>query len=1051
MAFVYFFTKYPMGEETEPKKMKNGRLKLLFGGLAMVVVLMTVVLNMRIGSSSHQVISDLLSSFSETEDDLLPHDMHELLAKKKSKAAVPKSHEHKDQVRFVLRENNLGAPEFIGKYKDTEGNKIEPHVDHIKERHDAFEVQLGNKKAASTYQYKGENTVAIGCAVTTRNQEGLKPDNMMLEMPFFKGLVSSFCLTATLGFNYHFYVAHDHYDSFFMARNDSHELFELAFYTLTQKTCAQGLNVSLHMVECNHSGNPAWAQNDAMMAAYMDNIAYYYRVNDDTLMESTGWTEKFIEELDRFNPPKVGVVGPWFKEGNIVILTHDFVHRTHVDIFGFYYPRVFTDWFADDWITGVYWPERTRKVPGTKVKHTMERGQRYVAHYEKANKVRVEVEIGKLILKRYLERVKNAGDVGTWNAESRNVISMSLFGTNIDLLYGALRYSQLVPIIFPAWRLRVYVEDYKDKPNYPNVLRIIVRKLENSGVEVIKLGANVTSILHPSLWRYLIADDLDVNYFIVRDANTRPSEREAAALEAWLQKRKMFYCVRDYPTHSAQGLIPSLVGGIPVQLKEYFKEPWLKIMASFKSDLEFLRTYLWPKIKSKLYCHDSVSCTQWPGAEAFPILRKENEFIGQRFDANDQIYEQDDVDILQWNATFIKPECVFVKNTGFVDEAVRAVIRHRPVFWSQDYHVTPIMDMKSLLTPIGVKIIDNSLSYYCSNVGTCAKDLRVIQKGNGMRLTPELIEQFYQAYRNDQTMKKVTTFVCTLPVAMCEAFTKFNKSMIIISTIRYEQARPEPEKWHALNRLLQDASNDPKSIVAANNLYDARYIEYFTGIHPPVVPNLCNYLKDSYRPSRKQFLLTPIHSTELYDTFLTTFDGIIMKKQIDLVLFPLREMYPQYLFSDIAAHPGIVYVPYQVSMVSMTEQYRMNIPLFFPTVELLAKWHVQYQVVRQRTWSGYMRKKTSQSAIPGVVPNVPDPNNDLDEDAVRYWLKFADYYQWPNIIYYRSIEDLVNKMLHIDLDVISQRMKVHNEKVTHEVKDIWSAMLLKVTEGKPMP
>jgi len=99
-----------------------------------------------------------------------------------------------------------------------------------------------------------------------------------------------------------------------------------------------------------------------MMAAYMDNMDYYYRVNDDTVMETTGWTEKFIDELERFNPPKIGVVGPWFREGNVVILTHDFVHRTHIDILGFYYPRVFTDWFADDWITGVYWPERCRKV-----------------------------------------------------------------------------------------------------------------------------------------------------------------------------------------------------------------------------------------------------------------------------------------------------------------------------------------------------------------------------------------------------------------------------------------------------------------------------------------------------------------------------------------------------------------------------------------------------------------------------------------------------------------------------------------------------------------
>ena len=52
-----------------------------------------------------------------------------------------------------------------------------------------------------------------------------------------------------------------------------------------------------------------------MMAAYMDNMAYYYRVNDDTVMETTGWTEKLVEELLRSDPPNVGVVGPWFKEG----------------------------------------------------------------------------------------------------------------------------------------------------------------------------------------------------------------------------------------------------------------------------------------------------------------------------------------------------------------------------------------------------------------------------------------------------------------------------------------------------------------------------------------------------------------------------------------------------------------------------------------------------------------------------------------------------------------------------------------------------------------
>ena len=53
-----------------------------------------------------------------------------------------------------------------------------------------------------------------------------------------------------------------------------------------------------------------------MMGAYMDDMAYYYRVNDDTVMETGGWTEKMIEQLLRSEPTNVGVAGPWFKEGN---------------------------------------------------------------------------------------------------------------------------------------------------------------------------------------------------------------------------------------------------------------------------------------------------------------------------------------------------------------------------------------------------------------------------------------------------------------------------------------------------------------------------------------------------------------------------------------------------------------------------------------------------------------------------------------------------------------------------------------------------------------
>jgi len=200
-------------------------------------------------------------------------------------------------------------------------------------------------------------------------------------------------------------------------------------------------------------------------------------------------------------------------------------------------------------------------------------------------------------------------------------------------------------------------------------------------------------------------------------------------------------------------------------------------------------------------------------------------------------------------------------------------------------------------------------------VGTCAKHLRVINSDNGMQLDEDIIRQFYKSYRDDPAMLSVTAFLCTLPVSMCEAFVPFNKSLVIVASIRYEQGRGEPERWQALNSLLASVASNKRSVLAANNLYDAKYIEYFTGLRPLLLPNYCAYLSDSYQPTRKQFLVAPIHSTELYDVFFAEFDNVVMKRGVNLVLFPLREMYPQYLYSDLASHRGIVYIPYQARLL----------------------------------------------------------------------------------------------------------------------------------------
>ena len=110
-------------------------------------------------------------------------------------------------------------------------------------------------------------------------------------------------------------------------------------------------------------------------AYYNAKADYIYRVNDDTEL-ATRWAKKFTHALATMD--NVGAVGPACKQGNRRILTHDFTHRKHMDIFqGQYYPPDLSDWWMDDWISRVYGAARTIKASNVEiVHHTHQHGQR---------------------------------------------------------------------------------------------------------------------------------------------------------------------------------------------------------------------------------------------------------------------------------------------------------------------------------------------------------------------------------------------------------------------------------------------------------------------------------------------------------------------------------------------------------------------------------------------------------------------------------------------------------------------------------------------------
>ena len=137
-------------------------------------------------------------------------------------------------------------------------------------------------------------------------------------------------------------------------------------------------------------------------AAYDMGADYFYRLNDDTEIAGK-WPTKFVGALNSL-PAPFGVVGPHCKQGNTGILTHDFVHRTHMEIFSMnYYPPELVDWWMDDWISRVYGYKRTLECQSCLVvHHTGAHGQRYQVDRENFKNLERLISEGRQLIRKWM-------------------------------------------------------------------------------------------------------------------------------------------------------------------------------------------------------------------------------------------------------------------------------------------------------------------------------------------------------------------------------------------------------------------------------------------------------------------------------------------------------------------------------------------------------------------------------------------------------------------------------------------------------------------------
>ena len=146
-------------------------------------------------------------------------------------------------------------------------------------------------------------------------------------------------------------------------------------------------------------------------------------------------------------------------------------------------------------------------------------------------------------------------------------------------------------------------------------------------------------------------------------------------------------------------------------------------------------------------------------------------------------------------------------------------------------------------------------------------------------------------------------------------------------------------------------------------------------------------------------------------------------------------------WQELYAFKGIVHFPYNISTMSVFEQYSANVPLFLPSKNFLRTLRAIYpdDILSQLSFFQIFHLN------PPTTPE--DLNNIQDRKSLNCWIDSADFYDvenMPYIQYFDSFDHLEELLLTTDCNAISQKMREHNEKRKQIVVEKWQKILSQI-------
>lgn len=353
-------------------------------------------------------------------------------------------------------------------------------------------------------------------------------------------------------------------------------------------------------------------------------------------------------------------------------------------------------------------------------------------------------------------------------------------------------------------------------------------------------------------------------------------------------------------------------------------------------------------------------------------------------------------------------------------------------FFNLDLHISVIADIKHIFTSFGHTVDNWSISGHAHLMGRPTDSVEIVNQHTWRQLNSDMIEEFYKRY--EPVLRDYDGFIVTHTPCFSLLYEKFDKPIITVASTRYEDPfSSDMVNWSKFNHYLQQQIDKNIIIPVSNNKYDAKYTQLFTQRNWKHIPSLCEYTNAQYSGRVNKFLYSSKFKPDI------SIENLIEKEHA----FPKG-----YSWQQMADYQGIVHIPYNISTMSIFEQYTANIPLFFPSWEFLYDLHEKYGnqgVLSETSWNQVHGLSSNSS----LFPMMKDPNNFKNTDDVMDWARLSDFYDeenMPYIQYFHSFEHLDELLKTSDLKKISEDMRAHNKKRKEKVYESWGEILSRIEQ-----